>query len=53
MTIDELRKRIDELDEKLVELLKPCPSKWLEAYEVDTLINSPRNNNEEVLRPLK
>lgn len=36
----------------LLKLLKPCPSKWLEAYEISTLINSPKNNREEVLLPL-
>jgi putative SOS response-associated peptidase YedK len=38
--------------EALTKLLKPCPSAWLEACEVSTLINSPRNNSEEVLKPL-
>ena len=33
-------------------LLKPCPSEWLEAFEVSTLVNSPRNNQPEVLKPL-
>lgn len=37
---------------KLVKFLKPCPSKWLEAYEIGTAINSPRNNSKELLKPL-
>ena len=36
----------------LQKLLKPCPSQWLEAFEVSTLINSPKNNSQEVLTPL-
>jgi len=39
--------------EGLKSLLKPCPSEWLEAYEISTLVNSPRNNVKEVLEPLK
>ena len=31
------------------ELLNPCPSEWLEAYPVSTLVNSPRNNSEAVI----
>jgi putative SOS response-associated peptidase YedK len=38
----------DDTD-KLKALLKPCPSDWLDAYEVSTLVNSPRNNSKEVL----
>ena len=37
---------------RLQKLLKPCPSKWLEAIEISTLINSPKNNSTEVLKPL-
>jgi putative SOS response-associated peptidase YedK len=33
-------------------ILKPCPSDWLQATEVSTLVNSPRNNRAEVLAPL-
>jgi len=33
-------------------LLKPCPPEWLEAVEVSTLVNSPKNNRVEVLAPL-
>ncbi len=35
--------------EEVLKLLKPCPAKWLKAYEVSPLINSPRNNNPSVL----
>jgi putative SOS response-associated peptidase YedK len=34
----------------LSKLMKPCPSEWLTSAEVSTLINSPKNNNEEVLK---
>lgn len=37
---------------ELQKLLKPCPSEWLEAYEISTLVNSPRNNGPEVLQPV-
>jgi putative SOS response-associated peptidase YedK len=36
----------------LQKLLKPCPSSWLEAYEVSTLVNSPKNNVGQILQPL-
>ncbi|MFI5304979.1 MAG: SOS response-associated peptidase [Nitrospiria bacterium] len=36
---------------ELRKILKPCPSEWLDAYEVTTLVNSPRNNKPEVLQP--
>lgn len=34
---------------KLKELLRPCPTEWLEMYEVSNLVNSPKNNVPEVL----
>ncbi|MFI5305224.1 MAG: SOS response-associated peptidase family protein [Nitrospiria bacterium] len=37
---------------ELQKLLKPCPSDWLEAYEISTLVNSPRNNSPKVLQPV-
>jgi putative SOS response-associated peptidase YedK len=36
----------------LKKFLKPCPSEWIEAYEISTLVNSPRNNRPEVLSPV-
>lgn len=36
----------------ILELTKPCASGLLEAYEVSTRINSPKNNSPEVLKPL-
>ncbi len=33
----------------LEKFLKPCPSSWLECYEISPLVNSPKNNREEVL----
>ena len=37
--------------EELQKLFKPCPSSWLTAVEVSTLVNSSRNNTSEVLEP--
>ena len=37
--------------EALKKLLKPCPSEWLNAVEVSTLVNSVKNNTPEVLQP--
>ena len=36
---------------ELKNLLKPCPSEWMEMYPVSTLVNSPKNNKPEVLQP--
>jgi putative SOS response-associated peptidase YedK len=35
----------------LGKLLQPCPASWLDAVEVSALVNSPKNNTPEVLRP--
>ena len=35
----------------LEEMLQPCSSSWLDAVEVSSLVNSPKNNSPEVLRP--
>jgi putative SOS response-associated peptidase YedK len=32
-------------------LLKPCPSEWIQMYEISTLVNSPKNNLPQVLVP--
>jgi putative SOS response-associated peptidase YedK len=32
-------------------LLRPCPSKWLEAFPVDCRVNSPQNDNPECIQP--
>lgn len=37
---------------KLKELLKPCPSEWLDTYEVSDAVNSVKNNGEELLKPV-
>lgn len=39
--------------ELLSKLLKPCPSNWLESYELSPLINSAKNNSSQVLEPLR
>ena len=36
---------------ELKNLLKPCPSDWMEVYPISTMVNSPKNNNPEVLQP--
>ena len=38
--------------EALQKLLKPCPSAWLVAAEISTLVNSPKNNTPAVLQPV-
>ncbi|MBU6375100.1 MAG: SOS response-associated peptidase [Bdellovibrionales bacterium] len=38
---------------RLKQFLKPCPPEWLAAYEISTAINSPRNNQPELLNPLQ
>lgn len=38
---------------RLLSLLKPCPAERLKAYEISPLVNSPKNNVSEVLRPVK
>ena len=37
---------------ELQKLLKPCPSEWLEAYEISPMVNSPKNNSPEILQPV-
>jgi putative SOS response-associated peptidase YedK len=34
------------------ELLKPCPSEWLEAFPVNPKVNSPANDDPECIAPL-
>jgi putative SOS response-associated peptidase YedK len=38
---------------KIAKLLRPCPASWLKSYEISTMVNSPRNNRKEVLKPLE
>ena len=37
--------------EVIEKLLKPCPSSWLDAVEVSSLVNSTKNNSADILRP--
>lgn len=37
--------------EQVLPLVRPCPAEWLAAYEVSTLVNSPRRNSPDVLLP--
>ena len=38
--------------ERVLPLVRPCPSEWLTAYEVSTSVNSVRNKSPDVLQPL-
>ncbi len=38
--------------ERLLPLVRPCPSEWLTAYEVSTAVNSPTHNSPDVFRPI-
>ncbi len=38
--------------DKLTELLKPFPSDLMEAYEVSTIVNSPKNEVEDCIKPI-
>ena len=42
----------NQKQEQLQALLKACPSSWLSAVKVSSLVNSPRNNTTEVLQPV-
>ncbi|MCM2276672.1 MAG: SOS response-associated peptidase [Oligoflexia bacterium] len=35
------------------ELLRPCPEDWLEACEISTRVNAPRNNDPEILKAVR
>lgn len=39
--------------ERMHSLLQPCPASSLEAYEISAAVNSPKNNNPELLAPIK
>ena len=41
-----------DLDADPADVLKPCPSDWLEAYPVDKRVGNVRNNNAELIKPL-
>jgi putative SOS response-associated peptidase YedK len=32
-------------------MLQPCPSSWLDSVEISALVNSPKNNSSDVLKP--
>lgn len=44
--------KFDDVD-ALQAILQPCPSEWLEAYEVSHRVNDPRDDQPELLEPLK
>jgi putative SOS response-associated peptidase YedK len=37
--------------ERVLPLIRPCPSEWLTAYAVSTSVNSVRHKTPDVLRP--
>ncbi len=46
-------KWLQEIDiSEAQKMLEPYPFEGLEAYPISTLVNSPRNNSEEIIRPL-
>jgi len=38
--------------ERLLPLIRPCPSEWLTAYEVSTAVNSPSHDSPDLLKPM-
>jgi putative SOS response-associated peptidase YedK len=42
---------LDTADPRGAELLRPCPTDWLEAVPVSTRVNSLRNDDESVIQP--
>lgn len=43
---------LDPADPDPLELLRPCPDDWLEAYPVSPRVNSPQNDDPELVEPL-
>ena len=41
-----------DLDADPAEVLKPCPSGWLESYRVDKRVGNVRNNDSGLIEPL-
>ena len=41
-----------DLDADPGDVLRPCPSGWLEAYPVDPRVGNVRNNDPDLLKPL-
>lgn len=39
--------------DELMELIKPYPAKKMDAYRISTLVNSPKKNSEEIIRPVE
>jgi len=46
-----LDRRIEQSDD-LLYVLKPCPSDTLEIYAVSKIVNSPKNDEEGLVRPI-
>ena len=42
-----------DLDADPAEVLKPCPSDWLEAFPVDKRVGNVRNNDAGLIEPLE
>lgn len=43
---------LDPDDPAALQLLQPCPDDWLEAYPVSPRVNSPQNDDPELVEPL-
>ena len=41
-----------DLDADITDVLRPCPSDWLEAYPVDQRVGNVRNNDARLIEPL-
>jgi putative SOS response-associated peptidase YedK len=53
LDIETEKKWIENISqEELVSLLKPCSASSLLAFPVSTLVNSPRNDSPEILKPV-
>src|SRR5439155_10845794 len=37
---------------RVMPLLGPCPSEWLEAYEISTLVNATKNDSPDILKKM-
>lgn len=49
---EELWLNPDAKPEKLMELLDPFPANHMEAYKISDLVNTPRNQTPEILKPI-
>jgi len=43
---------VSDDENQLLELLKPYPTKEMNAFRISELVNSPRNNSKEIIQPV-